>query len=176
VKERVMRKLLAVIIGFLSVTLIAAPAHAAQPLVTEDVRFDGTPEVDPFLSQQCGFPVSVSQTGHFRGTIFYDKDGNARLETGHPSIRTTFTSPYGSIETSDRGLDKYSLNPDGTLLVFGTGIHLRVKGQVYAIGLWRLTVNLETDELVAQEYHGNFDVQQPQLVDTVCSLLGPGSA
>jgi hypothetical protein len=171
-----MRKLIAAIVGLLSVTLIAPPAHAAQPLVTEDIRLDGTPEVDPFLSEQCGFPVTVSQTGHFRGTIFYDKNGNARLETGHPSIRTTFTSPYGSIETSDRGLDKYSLNPDGTQLVFGTGIHLRVKGQVYAIGLWRLTVNLETGELVAQEYHGNFDVQAPQLAETVCSLLSPGGA
>ena len=171
-----MRKLIAVIIGVFLVTLIASPAHAARPLVIEDIRFDGTPEADPFLSEQCGFPVSASQTGHFRGTIFYDKDGNVRLETGHPSIRTTFTSPYGSIETSDRGLDKYSLNPNGTLLIFGTGIHLRVKGQVYAIGLWRLTVNLETDELVAQEYHGNFDVQAPQIAETVCSLLSPGSA
>ena len=70
-------------------------------------------------------------------------------------------------------MDKISVNPDGTLLVFGTGIHLKVKGQVYAIGLWRLTFDPETGEILNQEYHGMFDVLQPEIIDAICSLLGP---
>jgi hypothetical protein len=61
----------------------------------------------------------------------------------------------------------------GRSLIFGTGIHLRVKGQVYAIGLWRLTIDLQTGELIDQEYHGRFDVLAPEIGETICSLLGP---
>ena len=65
-------------------------------------------------------------------------------------------------------------SPPGRL--FGTGIHLRVKGQVYAIGLWRLTIDPETGELIDQEYHGRFDVLQPEIIEAICSLLGPEGA
>jgi hypothetical protein len=170
------RFFLIVIGGLLAVGLLASPAHATKPLVVEDVRFDGTPAVDPDLSAACGFDVTVSTSGHFRGTVYFDKDGNFRLFTGHPSLRETLTSQYASIETSDRGLDKISVNTDGTVLIFGTGIHLRVKGQVYAIGLWRLTINPETGELIDQEYHGRFDVLEPEITEAICSLLGPEGA
>jgi hypothetical protein len=92
-----------------------------------------------------------------------------RRRRGDGSIRGVAwdtLSPYGFIETSVRGLDKFSLDPDGTLSIFGTGIHLRVKGVVYAIGLWRLTVELETDEVITREYHGNFDVTRDEITST----------
>ncbi len=136
------------------------------------MRFDGTPEVEPELSEICGFPVTVSTTGHIRVTEFRDNTGNTRFVTSHPSLSETYTSPCGSFQTADRGLDKFTRNPEGDL-VFGTGIHRRVKGEVYAIGLWRLTFDPETGELVDQEYHGRFDVLAPELGETVCSLLGP---
>ena len=153
--------------------MATAPAHADPPLVIEDIHFDGTPELDEGLSDFCGFPVTVATTGHFRGTLFFDADGAFRLYTGHPSMVETFASPYGSFTSSDRGVDKISFDPDGNLLIFGTGIHLKVNGVVYAIGLWRLTIDLDTDELVAQEYHGNFDVRQPEIGNAICGLLGP---
>ena len=170
------RIFLSVFGGLLAVALLTSQAHATKPLVVDEVRFDGTTAVDPDLSEACGFEVSVSTSGHFRATDYFDKDGNVRLSTGHPSLSDTLTSPYGSIETSDRGLDKISVNPDGTLLIFGTGIHLKVKGQVYAIGLWRLTFDPEAGELIDQEYHGRFDVLQPEIIDAICSLLGPAGA
>jgi hypothetical protein len=170
-----MRQTFVVIVVVFVAGLLAGQARADKPVVVENIRFDNVTEVDPNLSERCGFTVSVTTSGHFRATDFFDKDGNVRLSTGHPSLSETLTSPYGSIESSDRGLDKFSLNPDGTLSIFGTGIHLRIKGAVYAIGLWRLTVDLETGELVAQEYHGNFDVTAPEIVPTICALLGPGN-
>ena len=169
------RIILSVFGGLLAATLLISPAHAVKPIIVEEetIRFDGTPEVDPDLSEACGFPVTVSTKGHIRVTEFRDKSGNTRLVTSHPSLSETLTSPYASIQTSDRGLDKFTETPDGTLLIFGTGIHLRVKGEVYAIGLWRLTVDLQTGELIDQEYHGRFDVLAPQIVETICTLLGP---
>jgi hypothetical protein len=168
-----MRKvLLSVFGGLLAAALLISPAHAAKPVVVESVRFDGTPEVDPDLSGACGFSVTVSTKGHIRVTEFRDKNGNTRLVTSHPSLTDKLTSPYTSIQTSDRGLDKFTENPDDTVSIFGTGIHLRIKGQVYAIGLWRLTID-ENGELIDQEYHGRFDVLAPEIVETICSLLGP---
>jgi hypothetical protein len=170
-----MRKvLLSIFGGLLAAALLISPAHAVKPVIVaeETIRFDGTPVVDPELSEACGFPVTVSTKGHIRVTEFRDQNGNTRLVTSHPSLSDTLTSPYTSIQTSDRGLDKFTDNPDGTLSIFGTGIHLRVKGQVYAIGLWRLTID-QTGELIDQEYHGRFDVLAPEIGETICSLLGP---
>jgi hypothetical protein len=158
---------------FASSILGAAPASAEAPLVIEQVRFDGSPELNAELSDQCGFPVMVETTGHFTGTVFFDNDGQFRLLTGHPSFRETFTSPYATIQSADRGLDKFSITQTGDLLIFGTGIHLRVKGDTVALGLWRLTVDLDTGELISQEYHGNFDVIEPEIGARLCALLGP---
>jgi hypothetical protein len=36
----------------------------------------------------------------------------------------------------------------------------------------RLTID-ENGELIDQEYHGRFDVLAPEIVETICSLLGP---
>ena len=166
------RKLAAVMV-ILAAGTVVGQARADKPAIDVDIQYDGVTEVVPDLSEACGFEVTATTSGRFRGTVFFDKDGNFRLFTGHPSTSDTLASPYGSIETSDRGLDKFSLNPDGTLSIFGTGIHLRVKGVVYAIGLWRLTVDLETDEVIAQEYHGNFDLTRDEIVGTICTLLGP---
>ena len=157
----------------LALSLLAGPANANAPLVVEDVVFDGTPEVDAELSAFCGFPITVSATGHFTGKVFFDSDGEFRLFTGHPSFRQTFTSPYDTIESSDRGVDKTTITQDGRLLIFGTGIHLKVKGMTSAVGLWRLTIDADNGELIDEEYHGNFDVTAPEIGPRLCELLGP---
>jgi hypothetical protein len=66
------------------------------------------------------------------------------------------------------GLDRYVENEDGTLSIFGTGIHLKLKGGVKAIGLWRLVDDLETGELISEDYHGRFDVGAPGIVEAIC--------
>jgi hypothetical protein len=126
-----------------AIQLAAAPAVADKPLIAEDVRFDPSIiEVDTGLSEACGFPVTFSAKGRFRGTVYFNADGSFRRFVEHPSFRQTLSSQWGSITTDDRGVDKATLNPDGTLSVFGTGIHLRVKGEAHAIGLWRLVIDL----------------------------------
>jgi hypothetical protein len=155
------------------VLALPGQASADPPLIVEDVVFDGTPEVDEGLSALCGFPVTVAATGHFTGTVFFDSDGEFRVFKGQPSFRQTFESPYGTVETSDRGIDKTTVTPDGDVLVFGTGIHLKVKGMTSAVGLWRLTIDADSGELIAEEYHGNFDVTASEIGTRLCDMLGP---
>jgi hypothetical protein len=160
-------------VAALASALLPSYAHADPPLVVEEVVFDGTPELDEGLSDLCGFPVTSTATGHFTGTVYFDSDGEFRVFTGRPSFRQTFTSPYATVETSDRGIDKTTVTQDGDVLIFGTGIHLRVKGTTSAVGLWRLTVDAESGELVAEEYYGNFDVTVDEIGPLLCELLGP---
>jgi len=151
-----------------------APAAAVPPDRFENLRFDpAVREVDPFLTDACGFRVTSTSKGHFRGTAFFDKEGELTRLVFHPSFTQTLTSRYGSVTTSDRGMDRITFNPDGTVTVFGTGIHLKVKGGAHAIGLWVLVIDPETEELISAEYHGRFDVVEPEIVSYLCTALGP---
>ena len=153
-------------------------AQAAKP---EKLYFDvfdpSVVEVDDFLSDECGTEVTFSASGHDFGQLFFLRDGGTRLAF-HPSYRETLASEFGTIESQDVGVDKISFDDEaGTVTVFGTGIHLKVKGETYAIGLWRLTFDLATEELVGEgSYHGNFDLEQDEILDYICSVLGPPEA
>ena len=70
-------------------------------------------------------------------------------------------------------MDKTTLNPDGTISVFGTGIHFRIKGEVRAVGLWRLVFDPATGELLDASYHGNFGLEAPEIEPYICARLGP---
>lgn len=170
-----MRRRPFLVTGILLAALLGtAPAAADKPEIVEDVRFDpAISELDPFLSDACGFSITFSAKGRFRGTVYFNADGSFRRFVGHPSFRQTLSSEWGAITTDDRGVDKITENPDGTLSVFGTGIHLRVKGEAYAIGLWRLVIDPVTGELLDASYHGNFGLEEPDILSYICARLGP---
>lgn len=169
-----MRRISVIGVAVVLASLLASAAGAAKPEREFDIRWDGTtPELDSFLSEECGFDVFVTSRGHIRGTVYFNQDGSFKRFAAHPSFTTIFTSPYGSFESSDRGVDKVTENPDGTLSIHGTGIHFRVKGEAYAIGLWRLVVDPVAEVLISAEYHGNFDLEQPDIVPFICERLGP---
>ena len=157
-----------VLVG-LSTTSVASanpPVRVVSEVYTPDVMVP-----DDFLTEECGFPVTATLKGHYFETEFYDKDGNLRFVTGHPSFRSTLTSPFAKVTTADVGLDKFTDNPDGTITWHGTGIHLKLKGDTIAIGLWELVFDPATGEILSQEYHGNFDVEFSGLVGAVCDAL-----
>lgn len=160
-----------------AILFAAAPASADKSLIEVDVRFDpAISELDTFLSGTCGFPVTFSAKGRFRRTVYFNADGSVARFVEHPSFRQTLTSEWGSITTDDRGVDKFTLNPDGTLSVFGTGIHLRVKGEQYAIGLWRLVIDPATGELLDASYNGTFGLEKRDIDPYICARLGPPEA
>ncbi|MGY1697760.1 hypothetical protein ACI780_22920 [Geodermatophilus sp. SYSU D00814] len=151
----------------------ATPASAIPPDRVVDVTFDpAVVEKDPDLSPLCGFEVTSSAKGHFRLTIHLDRNGEFVRAVGHPSSSITLTGPGGTVTTADRGMDRTTVDPDGTLTVFGTGIHLKVEGGAHAIGLWVLVIDPETGELLSEEYHGRFDVVAPEIVGHLCEQLG----
>jgi hypothetical protein len=150
----------------------ASPAIAVPPerVVTEVYDADVTVE-DEFLSEACGFRVTARIAGHYRETVFFNPDGSVKRVTAHPSFRSTLTSPTATITTADVGLDRFVENEDETVSIFGTGIHLKLKGGEKAIGLWRLVFNPATGELVSEEYHGRFDVNANGTTQAICDAL-----
>jgi hypothetical protein len=155
---------------------VMAPAGATSPERVEDIRWDGTvTERDEFLSAECGFDVFATSRGHFRGTVYFNREGEIKRFVGHPSLTNVLSSASATIETADRGVDKITAaNADGSLLtVHGTGIHFRVKGEAYAIGLWRITFDAATGENISAEYHGNFGLEEPDIVPFICGRLAP---
>jgi hypothetical protein len=142
------------------------PVRVVSEVYTPDVTV-----TDDFLTEECGFPVIATLKGHYVETEFYDKDGTLRAVTGHPSYRSTLSSPFATVSTADVGLDKFTFNDDGTITWHGTGIHLRLKGATIAIGLWTLVFDPETGEFVSEQYHGNFDVTITGQAAAVCDAL-----
>ena len=158
----------------LAALALAVPAQAAKPLVEENVRFDGSvTELDPFFTEACGFDVFITTKGHFTGKVYFDNAGNFKRFVGHPSMAHIFSSEFGSFETADRGVDKFTDNPDGTLRIQGTGIHFKEHGGPRATGLWILTVDPVAEELLDVEYHGRFDLKVDEIDAYICSRLGP---
>ena len=167
-----MKRILAATTLAVAVVAAAAPAAvAAQPrrVVSEVYHADVT-VTDEFLSAACGFPVTARLSGHYRETVFFNRDGSVARVTAHPSFRSTLTSPTATVTTKDVGLDRFVENADGTLTIFGTGIHLKIKGGEKAIGLWRLVID-RAGNLVSEEYRGRFDVNAPGTVGALCAAL-----
>jgi hypothetical protein len=94
------------------------------------------------LDRDLRAQVTSRIAGHYRETVFFNPDGSVKRITAHPSFRSTLTSPTTTITTADVGLDRFVENEDGTISIFGTGIHLKLKGGEKAIGLWRLVFDL----------------------------------
>jgi len=167
------RTLVGSLLGVGALLMVGSPALAVPPERVESEVFDAdVVVVDEFLSEECGFPVTARMAGHFRVTEFYNQDGSLDRVTAHPSFRSTLTSPTTTIKTADVGLDRYVENEDGTISIFGTGIHLKIEGGEKAIGLWRLVFDPETEELVLEEYHGRFDVDAVGTEQAICEALG----
>ncbi|PWW24263.1 hypothetical protein JD79_03442 [Geodermatophilus normandii] len=149
-------------------------AQAAPPERVENTVLDPAETVeDEFLTEACGVPVTSSARGHVRLTLLFDRSGEISRVVAHPSSTNTLTSPYGTLTTSDRGMDRTTFNADGTVTVFGTGVHPEVAGGAHAIGLEVLTLDGGTGELLDAEYHGRFDVVEPEIVPHICDRLGP---
>jgi hypothetical protein len=115
-----MKRLLATLIGMLVLGL-AGPAAAAPPEI-HHFKWVNETETIP-AGGLCEFPVVVSSTGNFREAIYFNQDGSERRRVSNPSLVTTYSNPLTgkSFSSPDRGMDRITFNPDGTVTVFGTG-------------------------------------------------------
>jgi len=162
--------------GVLPAVSPVGPAAATPPERGFSEVYDAdVTVVDTYLSEGCGFEVTARLAGHYRETVFYNRDGSIDRVTAHPSFRSILSSPTATVRTADVGLDRYVENGDGTISIFGTGIHLKLKGGERAVGLWRLVLDPTTGELVSEEYHGRFDVDAEGTAQALCDALGSGT-
>jgi hypothetical protein len=100
--------------------LSAATAFAARPVEpVQVVRVNETVTIP--AGQLCSFPVIARTTGHVRVKV------EAERVFENPSLTTVFTGPGGSVTTKDRGLDRATFRPDGTVLLLSTGIHFQAR-------------------------------------------------
>ena len=166
-----MRKLVLVMLLGAAVFGLAGPATAIPPEI-HHLKWVNETETIP-AGALCEFPVVVSSTGNFREAVYFNQDGSVRREVSNPSLVDVISNPLSgaSFSSTDRGMDRVTSNPDGTVTVFGTGIHLRVKGEIVQIGLWILTFDEATEELVSAEYHGNFDAGVEEVGAYICAKL-----
>jgi hypothetical protein len=111
----------------LLLSLAAGGARAATPSASV-IPIDDS-HVSASLSAACGFPVTVTDQGTVRDTLFVDKSGTATEETLHfQSFRITF-SGNGSSFTSESpdSVDFNLVNGDTT--THGLQLRIAVPGQ-----------------------------------------------
>jgi hypothetical protein len=122
----------------------------------------------------CSFPIVVRSTGKFRVAVYFNKDGSVRQVSQNPSLVDTATNPANgrTILSSDRGLDKLVFNADGTVFLLSTGVHFKVKGVYYEIGLRKILFSGDPNDpastVLSFEQHGNFGDDAPA---AICPLL-----
>ena len=152
-------------ITFLFVISAVAAAALALPAAAD------TPDVSVFKVDEsftipaggfCSFPIVVHSTGKFRVAVYFNKDGTVRQVSQNPSLVDTVTNPANgrTILSADRGLDKLVFNADGTVFLLSTGIHFKVQGVYYEIGLRKILFSGDPEDpastVLSFEQHGNF--------------------
>ena len=150
-------------IAFLLVISAIAAAALALPAAAD------SPEVSVFKVDDsftipaggfCSFPILVHSTGKFRVAVYFNKDGSIRQVSQNPSLVDMLTANGNTILSADRGLDKFVFNADGTVFLLSTGIHFKVRGVYYEIGLRKILFSGDPGDpastVLSFEQHGNF--------------------
>ncbi len=92
-----MRRLLVFIAVALSALAVAATSSAQQAVHLQNAIDISASFQSEFLSEQCGFPVTVTISGAVDVTLIYNDAGLVVREIATtPAATSTFSSPYGS--------------------------------------------------------------------------------
>jgi hypothetical protein len=143
--------------ALLAAAVVAAPAGAATPQISVFKVDDSfTLPAGAF----CSFPLTLHTTGKMRIAVSYNNDGSVRQISQNPSLVTTATANGVTGTTADRGLDKLTFNADGSALQLSTGVHFKVNGVYYEIGLRKILFSGDPNDpsstVLSFEQHGLF--------------------
>ncbi len=164
-------RVLFLLAAFVVAAVVAVPAYASPPDVSV-FKVDDSETIP--AGDFCSFPITVHSTGKFRVAVYFNRDGSVRQVSQNPSLVDTVTNPANgkTILSADRGLDKFSINADGTVFLLSTGIHIKVQGVYYEIGLRKILFSGDPDDpastVLSFEQHGNFGDDGPS---AICPLL-----
>jgi hypothetical protein len=115
------------VLVFAVAMLAVAPAKAATPFILKvPVDFTGT-------SNDCGFTVVDHNEGSFTVHVFFDKNGDPKIEIDTYALKETWTNPANgmSLSTTDAGPLITTFHKDGTQTQAEIGLvtHVVLKGQ-----------------------------------------------
>jgi hypothetical protein len=120
------RSILVPVLVFAVAMLAAAPAEAAKPLIFK-VPLD---VIDTF--NDCGFTIVHHTEGFFTVHVFFDANGNPRMEIDTFALTETYTNPANgmSLSSADAGPDIITFQQDGSATMASIGLisHIVVKG------------------------------------------------
>ncbi|MGH2381735.1 MAG: hypothetical protein ACRDG7_11010 [Candidatus Limnocylindria bacterium] len=98
-----MRRVLGPLAVAIAISLISSPVAAAKPeIIVEDVDVTF---LDPFLSAECGFDVSVTLAGHLKTRIWTDAEGVLDREGITLNLHGTFSAGGATLSFVDAGTD-----------------------------------------------------------------------
>jgi hypothetical protein len=149
-----------VFLAILLSILVAAPTLGAKP--SREVIDIGTPADEAadaaFISELCGFPITVDTEATVTVHIFTSGQGEFTREIDKYIIRETFTNPATgeSVTLHDVGPDIVWINRDGEVMLAQIGRSLTGSGYI-----GRVVTNLDTGEtvLVAGKNAGTLEEQ-----------------
>ena len=104
------RRLLHLLFGSALALVALAPAThavAAQPEISKQYASFG-PTVNPYLSAECGFPVTLQSEGFYLYITRYDAQGN-------PTIEMTQFNFHGMVSANGKSLQSMVLGPSWTI-------------------------------------------------------------
>ena len=129
--------------------VLAATASAGAP-TRERIEIDET-VADELLSEECGFPVVTTFSGHIIVREFDRAKGVVSLRT--LNVLGVATANGNSVRIRDVGADQVRIAPDGTVI-------LTIIGQIpFGPGFTGvLKINLDTGEVIHEPHHFTEDV------------------
>jgi len=162
------RSILMPVLAFAVAMLAAAPVEAAKPFILK-VPVDFT---DTF--NDCGFTIVEHIEGFFTIHVFFDTNGNPRIEIDTFALKETFTNPANgiSLSTPNVGPDIITFQQDGSVTVASIGLigHIFVKGQgKIALSVGKIVNTFDAD--------GNFTGtafeagKHDDLIPAICAAL-----
>jgi hypothetical protein len=148
--------------------LAAARTEAASPVIFK-VPVDFT---DTF--SDCGFTIIDHNQGSFTVHVFFDKNGDPKIEIDSFALKETFTNPANgmSFTTTDAGPSITTFHKDGSLTVADIGLfsHVVLKGQgVVAAQVGKIVAAFDADgNLVAITFEAG---KHDELLTAICAAL-----
>jgi hypothetical protein len=186
------RRLLVFIAVALSALAVAATSSAQRAVHLQNAIDISVSFESDLLSEQCGFPVTVTVSGAVDETLIYNDAGLVvRQIENSPAATATFSSPYGSFSFPEAATSVFTY-PGGATLGSTANFHssgLLAFGLVPGFGVSNAGIDIVADAVVVgftQEgipivdftestifiSHGNRNSDE-EIFSAICAALSP---
>jgi len=156
------------VLVFAVAMLAVVPTKAATPFILKvPVDFTST-------FSDCGFTVVDHNEGSFTVHVFFDKNGDPRIEIDTYSLKESWTNPANgmSFSTTDAGPGITTIHKDGsqTLADIGLVAHVVLKGQgKVAAQVGKIALTFDADgNLIGSAFEAG---QHDDLLPAICAAL-----